>query len=143
MCKTDLKEFTSSEVAKHNDSDSCWLIIGNEKTGGQKVYDVTKYLDEHPGGAEIMLESAGQDADDMFEDVGHTNDARKTMEKFIIGVLKLTEEEKEALKNKASKQIPAGQSQGSGLNPMVLLVLLAAIALGYYFTQMKGGEASS
>jgi hypothetical protein len=28
-------------------------------TGGPKVYDVTKYLDDHPGGGEIMLEFAG------------------------------------------------------------------------------------
>ena len=28
--------------------------------GGAKVYDVTKYLSEHPGGPEIMMEFAGQ-----------------------------------------------------------------------------------
>jgi cytochrome b5 len=41
-----------------------------------KVYDVTKYLDDHPGGAEVLLEQAGQDATDMFEDIGHSQDAR-------------------------------------------------------------------
>jgi cytochrome b involved in lipid metabolism len=33
---------------------------------------VTEYLDDHPGGAEVMLEQAGMDATDMFEDIGHT-----------------------------------------------------------------------
>jgi cytochrome b involved in lipid metabolism len=29
-------------------------------TGGAKVYDVTKYLNDHPGGPEIMMEFAGK-----------------------------------------------------------------------------------
>jgi cytochrome b involved in lipid metabolism len=44
---------------QHNTESDCWLIIGNEKTGGPKVLDVTKYLGDHPGGPEIMLEFAG------------------------------------------------------------------------------------
>lgn len=36
-------------------------------TGGPKVYDVTKYLDDHPGGAEVIMDVAGQDADEFFE----------------------------------------------------------------------------
>ena len=47
-------------MAKHNDENSCWLIIGSATNGGPKVYDVTKYLDEHPGGAEVMLEVGGK-----------------------------------------------------------------------------------
>lgn len=54
-----------------------------------KVYDVTKYLDDHPGGAEVMLEVAGQDATNMFEDIGHSSDARTEMKKYQIGVLKV------------------------------------------------------
>jgi cytochrome b involved in lipid metabolism len=45
---------------KHNTEEDCWIIIGNEKNGGPKVYDVTKYLDDHPGGAEVMMEFAGE-----------------------------------------------------------------------------------
>ena len=36
-----------------------------------QVYDVTKFLVEHPGGEEIMLESAGMDSTEGFEDVGY------------------------------------------------------------------------
>lgn len=55
-----------------------------------KVYDVTSYLDDHPGGAEVMLEVAGQDATNMFEDIGHSTDARAEMKKYEIGLLKVS-----------------------------------------------------
>ncbi len=38
------KTFTKEEVAKHNKAEDCWIIVHN------KVYDVTKFLSEHPGG---------------------------------------------------------------------------------------------
>lgn len=54
-----------------------------------KVYDVSSYLNDHPGGAEVMMEVAGQDATNMFEDIGHSSDARTEMKKFQIGLLKV------------------------------------------------------
>lgn len=53
------------------------------------MYDVSGYLDDHPGGAEVMLEVAGQDATNMFEDIGHSTDARTEMKKYQIGLLKV------------------------------------------------------
>merc|ERR1719384_737185 len=94
----DPKEFTMDEVSKHNQSEDCWLVIGNDGTGGPKVYDVTSYLDDHPGGAEVMLDVGGQDADEFFEDIGHSNDARDELAKHMIGTLKLTPEEIEKRK---------------------------------------------
>lgn len=53
------------------------------------MYDVSSYLNDHPGGAEVMLEVAGQDATNMFEDIGHSSDAREEMKKYEIGLLKV------------------------------------------------------
>ena len=61
------KTLTLAEVAAHDREEDCYLIIGNERTGGAKVYDVTKYLEDHPGGDAVLLELAGKYADDMFE----------------------------------------------------------------------------
>ncbi|KAF7638660.1 Cytochrome b5 heme-binding domain-containing protein [Meloidogyne graminicola] len=72
-------QFTRSEVAERNSSNNCWIIIGN------KVYDVTKFLDEHPGGCEVLLEKAGEDRTEAFEDIGHSTDARKMKEDYCIG----------------------------------------------------------
>ena len=57
--------------------------------GGAKVYDVSKYLDEHPGGPEIIMEFAGKNADEMFEDIGHSKEARSQQQKLMIGTLKV------------------------------------------------------
>mmetsp|Transcript_15837 Transcript_15837/g.41637 ORF Transcript_15837/g.41637 Transcript_15837/m.41637 type:complete len:206 (-) Transcript_15837:635-1252(-) len=81
-----------AEVEKHTKEGDAWMVIGNMKTcpeTGPKVYNVSEYLDDHPGGAEVMLDVAGKDADTMFEDIGHSKQARKTLEKFLIGVLEV------------------------------------------------------
>jgi cytochrome b involved in lipid metabolism len=52
------KVFTEDDVAKHNTESDCWLIIG--EPGKKKVYDVTPFLEDHPGGPEIMTDNAGE-----------------------------------------------------------------------------------
>uniref|UniRef100_A0A7N5J8P1 Cytochrome b5 n=1 Tax=Ailuropoda melanoleuca TaxID=9646 RepID=A0A7N5J8P1_AILME len=49
-----------------------------------KVYDLTKFLEGHPGGEEVLREQAGGDATESSEDVRHCTDARKLSKKYII-----------------------------------------------------------
>ena len=42
---------------------------------------------QHPGGEEIMIENAGLDATEAFEDVGHSTDAREMLAEYLIGEL--------------------------------------------------------
>ncbi|XP_020245196.1 cytochrome b5-like [Asparagus officinalis] len=51
----------------------------------RQVYDVTKFLDDHPGGDEVLLSVTGKDATDDFEDVGHSNTARAMMDEYYVG----------------------------------------------------------
>lgn len=51
--------YTKAEVAKHNKTDDAWIIIEN------KVYDVTSYVEEHPGG-DAILRHVGGDATEGF-----------------------------------------------------------------------------
>lgn len=69
------------EVAQNNSKESTWVVIAGN------VYNVTKFLDEHPGGEEVLLEVSGTDATENFEDVGHSTDARDLMKEFLIGEL--------------------------------------------------------
>ncbi|KAI9091944.1 hypothetical protein K1719_027879 [Acacia pycnantha] len=75
------KLYTMQEASQHNTKDDCWVVIDG------KVYDVSSYLDDHPGGDEVVLVATGKDATDEFEDAGHSKDARELMEKFCIGEL--------------------------------------------------------
>ena len=43
---------------------------------------------KHSGGEEVMLDVAGQDATEAFEDVGHSDEARETLDQLYAGVLK-------------------------------------------------------
>lgn len=100
------------------------------------MYNVTKYLNDHPGGPEIILEFAGKNADEMFEDIGHSNEARAKMKEFFIGKLKA--DPSAASASKAPKKTSADvKSKQGGLNPLAILLLLVAIAVGIYFSQIK------
>ncbi|KXH44309.1 cytochrome b5 [Colletotrichum simmondsii] len=70
-----------SDLSKHHDLDSLWVLIRG------KVYDVTNYADDHPGGIEVLKDVAGSDGTESFEYVGHSEDAYKTLEELQIGVL--------------------------------------------------------
>jgi len=77
---------SAAEVAKHNREGDCWLILKTEEQ--QKVVcDVTRFLDNHPGGAEVMLEYAGMDATQAYDDIGHSKSAKRQVEKYVIGRL--------------------------------------------------------
>ncbi|KAG8762867.1 hypothetical protein FRC11_007465 [Ceratobasidium sp. 423] len=52
---------SAQEVATHNSPDSCWIIVSG------KVYDVTEFLSEHPGGSAVLLRHAGKDATAAYE----------------------------------------------------------------------------
>ena len=52
---------SAEEVARHNTAQDCWVILGG------KVYDVTDFLDDHPGGKKAILVYAGRDATEEFE----------------------------------------------------------------------------
>uniref|UniRef100_A0AC34QUL2 Ubiquitin carboxyl-terminal hydrolase n=1 Tax=Panagrolaimus sp. JU765 TaxID=591449 RepID=A0AC34QUL2_9BILA len=75
----DLKIYPHEEVSKHNSTSSLWIVVDD------KVYDVTKFLLEHPGGEEVLLDAGGQDATEAFNDVGHSADAKEMMKDYLIG----------------------------------------------------------
>ena len=120
------KTLTLAEVATHDREEDCYLIIGNERTGGAKVYDVTKYLDEHPGGDAVLLELAGKYADDMFEDIGHSMNARQQLKEFLVGTLDATEEELAALR------APAHTGNGDSFLLVAVAGALIAAGGGYF-----------
>jgi cytochrome b involved in lipid metabolism len=77
------KTYTMEEVAKHNSRESCWTVIRGE------VYDLTNWIDKHPGGADKILKICGKDGTDLFvRQHGGKEKPEKILEGFEIGVLK-------------------------------------------------------
>jgi len=127
-----LKRYTLAEVEGHNEKKSSWLVIHDN------VYDVTSFLEEHPGGEEVLLEQSGKDATESFEDVGHSSDARELMASYLIG--ELVEEDKQKTKkvqertwgtNSSGSDEPSGGSWRSWLLP-VGFALAATVFYRYY-----------
>ncbi|MED6121621.1 Cytochrome B5-like protein [Stylosanthes scabra] len=73
--------YTKSEVSMHNKRTDCWIIIKN------KVYDVTSYVEEHPGG-DAILAHAGDDSTEGFFGPQHATRVFDMIDDFYIGELK-------------------------------------------------------
>jgi cytochrome b involved in lipid metabolism len=79
-------QLTASEVAKHNNANDCWMIINN------KVYDVTAYINSHPGGVAQITSGCGIDATQLFDTKGgrgapHSAAAQSILSSFYLGDL--------------------------------------------------------
>lgn len=78
---TTRKAYGKSEVSQHNKRTDCWIIIKN------KVYDVTSYVDEHPGG-DAILAHAGDDSTEGFYGPQHASRVFDMVDEFYVGELK-------------------------------------------------------
>jgi len=74
------KKYTMSEVEQHGNKDSAWIVVNGS------VYDCTRYLDEHPGGATSILLEAGGDCTEEFMGI-HSIKAQRMLEDYYIGEL--------------------------------------------------------
>lgn len=117
---SELKVYTVEEVEKHNTSSDLWLIIDGQ------VYDVSGYIDEHPGGEEVILDVAGQEATEAFDDIGHSEEAREILKGLLIGRVE------GAVPKKSTSVDTKTESSGSSLPLVAVLVLIAALAAFYF-----------
>lgn len=124
-----LKEFSMLEVLEHGTRKDFWMVID------KKVYDVTPFLLDHPGGDDLLLQTAGRDAHREFEDVGHSGDARAKLAELLVGTLRdptPEESEKLAEMEKAGKKVGPASSSSSPLETALKFlfpVIILAVAL--------------
>ncbi|CAH0483087.1 unnamed protein product [Peronospora belbahrii] len=74
--------YTWQDVAKHNTAKSAWVIVRGV------VYDVTEWVDRHPGGRELVLLHSGRECTDTFNSYHpFSNRANVILAKYAIGKL--------------------------------------------------------
>ncbi|KAG5339723.1 hypothetical protein C0989_003908 [Termitomyces sp. Mn162] len=76
--------YTAEDLAAHKTASSCWV----SRQG--KVYDVTSFLHDHPGGDDYILKYAGEDINIVMKDKDehdHSDSAYEMLEEYVIGRL--------------------------------------------------------
>lgn len=73
-----LQQYTLEDVAKHNQPDDAWIAIRG------KVYNISKWMDKHPGGKVILTTMAGKDCTDPFI-CSHPKEVEKKLPYFLVG----------------------------------------------------------
>ncbi len=74
------------EVGKHCVADDLWIILKNQQSHKLSVYDITAYVEEHPGG-QAILNNAGKDSTKGFYGPQHPSRVFDMIEDFYIGDL--------------------------------------------------------
>ncbi|GAA6079219.1 cytochrome b5 reductase 4 [Tachysurus ichikawai] len=112
-----LIEVTEEELKKHSTRDDCWTCIRG------MVYNVSAYMDFHPGGDEELMKAAGIDGTDLFDQVHRWVNYESMLKECLVGRMVV----------KASTAIKALQQKAenthlNGLGPPASLLLDSAAA---------------
>ncbi|KAJ6073065.1 hypothetical protein N7467_011150 [Penicillium canescens] len=122
-------EFTFKQIAEHNTKKDLYLIVHD------KVYDCTSFVDEHPGGEEVLLDVGGQDSTEAFEDVGHSDEAREILDGLLVGTVKRVPGDPEPQSHAApasSSSTSSSSTAGFGVGLYAVILIGGAVAYGAY-----------
>ena len=75
-------QFFFTEIAKHNRKDDAWVVIDGN------VYDVTKYIELHPGGWLPIATLAGKDCTDALANYHPARVYKNLLPRYLIGTMK-------------------------------------------------------
>jgi hypothetical protein len=76
-----MPEYGWDEILSHDKPGDYWIVFRDG------VFDVSDWLHRHPGGVEILVEQYGQDATEIFEEIGHSAAALHLAVSFQVGRL--------------------------------------------------------
>ena len=113
---------TEAELTEHSSPSDCWIAVHGV------VMDITPFLNEHPGGPDVILSVSGKDCTHDFEDVGHTDSARRLGDKYILGRLQGTDENT-PLRIPTNKEVLAKKDKETKGGANIILGVSASLAV--------------
>eukprot|EP01063_Lacrimia_lanifica_P004252 TRINITY_DN12374_c0_g2_i1.p1 TRINITY_DN12374_c0_g2~~TRINITY_DN12374_c0_g2_i1.p1 ORF type:complete len:474 (+),score=182.84 TRINITY_DN12374_c0_g2_i1:48-1469(+) len=145
-----LKEVSWKEVAKHNTKESCWVIIDDV------AYDMTTYVDRHPGGSELLLTFAGREATHAFNAYHALSEqiARARLSEFAVAKVIDSEHAKypkksvvyDAMKDRLTEYFEKTKKDPKdwryGFGHFMIMMAIAAFSLSLNWGVMPGSEDS-
>merc|ERR1711977_15940 len=131
------KEYTYADVSSHSGKKDLLMVIHD------KVYDTTAFVDEHPGGEEVLLDVGGQDATEAFEDVGHSDEAREILEGLLVGELKRQPgDPAPKVSAPSGSTATSGDNTGMGVGLYAIILIGVGLAYGVFqYTKSQEGKA--
>jgi cytochrome b involved in lipid metabolism len=73
--------YSYEEVRRHNTESDLWIVIRG------KVYAFPPaFIHSHPGGP-VLLDAAGIDGSNLFEDGPHGDSAREQLQHYLVGIV--------------------------------------------------------
>eukprot|EP00419_Tripos_fusus_P053654 CAMPEP_0172814248 /NCGR_PEP_ID=MMETSP1075-20121228/11135_1 /TAXON_ID=2916 /ORGANISM="Ceratium fusus, Strain PA161109" /LENGTH=153 /DNA_ID=CAMNT_0013654035 /DNA_START=21 /DNA_END=482 /DNA_ORIENTATION=+ len=129
--ENELKLITPEEVAKHDSENDCWIVMHN------LVFNLPKeFMDDHPGGPDVVSCLAGKDATSDFEDIAHSDSARDWANKYIIGYMEGVDDDiktgRRIPKTSELKSTPGGGGGGGGVMTLVSVLVVGFAAAAYF-----------
>mmetsp|Transcript_26912 Transcript_26912/g.59094 ORF Transcript_26912/g.59094 Transcript_26912/m.59094 type:complete len:174 (-) Transcript_26912:718-1239(-) len=71
--------YTRSEIKRHDTERSAWIVAGDD------IYDVTDYVEHHPGGKYSIMKKIGGVVDCTQDMMFHSKSGQKYWKQFLIG----------------------------------------------------------
>uniref|UniRef100_A0A6P7FI96 Cytochrome b5 n=1 Tax=Diabrotica virgifera virgifera TaxID=50390 RepID=A0A6P7FI96_DIAVI len=107
---SDIKYYTLEKISIYDGKQDprTWIIIK------YMMYDVTDYLDDHPGGGDLITEWAGKDGTKDFDDFGHSSDAKKELKKLKID--EVVADQRKTKPRKVTKNNQGKKQDSNGIN---------------------------
>jgi len=68
-----------TDVQKHNKKEDCWVVINGQ------VCDLTKFMNEHPGGVAPIMQHAGKDASAEWNSIHSKGVIQRVAPQTVIG----------------------------------------------------------
>ncbi|KAF4501904.1 L-lactate dehydrogenase (cytochrome) [Fusarium agapanthi] len=92
------------DLKQHNTANDCWIAVHS------KVWDITHFINEHPGGPEVLLNLAGSDATELYNDVHAPDIIEDLPSDKLVGLLEESAISRPTPRNTETDPVPTPTS---------------------------------